>query len=185
MCHFLTVPPLNHPCRVTMLWGCPFLSLVSPQKFSIPFSDLRKTSYPLRPPHKPITTSSTGNDILLFFSWSTPFHYTPHPAKSAFTTSEVTPKSPLFMTPILNLDLLMNLPNHIPCVGNTISVKFYSSHDKIVSPIPNFYTPYKSAHALGAFHMLSQWRRPTYLPLRINNLKVTDEIQIPNSSVNG
>ena len=115
-----------------------------------------KTYSPLIPTQNPITTIASTHDILLFLSWSAPSRSPSHLDNSAFTMSEVTPKYCLFMTPTLNLDHIMNSPNHGPLVRNAFYVKFFPYREKIVSPIPNVTSTHKIAHAVGDFLMLSQ-----------------------------
>ena len=102
--------------------------------FIIPFMDVRKTSSPHNPLHKPIITAAAKHDISLLRIFTSLFHSMSHPTNRAFTISLVTPKSRFLINTTCSLYDIMKFPNHGPRVGHDVYVNFLPSLCKNGAP---------------------------------------------------
>ena len=137
---FIPSFPLKPPLRSYHDMGYFFLQPCLLPIFRISFMDMRKTSSPHNPLHKPINTAAVKHDISLFRIFTSLFHSMYHATNRGFFISLVTPKSCFLINSICILYNHINFSNHGPRLGHSVSVDFLLSLEKMVSPISN--TPY-------------------------------------------
>ena len=183
ICHLSPVSPLNRPFKVTMTWDFSFFSLVSSHFFRISFIDVRKTSSPRNPLHKPITTADAKHDISLFWVFTSIFYSMPHTINRAFAISLVTPNYvSLSITSASNIITQNFKPG--PSIGTRCICELFTFPRKMVSPISNTPDPYILAHAVWALLMMSHCICQIYIPFLGDNIKVTHADPINTSPFN-